>query len=443
VNRIGPCIRVPPPGPRSRELAARLAAVECPAFDARREAREAASGAEQAPIVYARGDGDLVEDADGNVYVDLTAGFGACILGHAPAAVTSPVKAALDRLPLALGDVYGSDVKVEAAEAIAALFHEPGARVLFGTSGADAVTAALKTAALATGRAGVLAFEGAYHGLSHGPLALCGLAPSFREPFAAQLGAHVRFAPYPASEGELDACMMQIRGELATRRFGAVVVEPLLGRGGCVAPPAAFLPALRAACDETSTLLVADEIWTGMGRAGALVASAGARPDVVCLGKGLGAGYPVSACVGRAGVMAAWGAHGGSAIHTGTHFGAPPSCAAALATLAEVRRLDLPARSAELGARFTASLATALGDRAHVRGRGLMIGVALADAARALAAARALLARGYIVLTGGARGDTLTLTPALTVDEGALEGFVTALDAVLGDGSGIPRDRIS
>ena len=426
-----PSIEVPPPGPRSRALAGRLAAVESPAFEARRGARAATSGAEQAPIVYARGRGANVFDVDGNRYVDLTAGFGALLLGYAPNVASEAARAATDELSLALGDVYPSELKVRACEAIAALFPEPGARVMLGLSGADAVTCALKTAALATHKPGVVAFEGAYHGLSYGPLAACGLSASFREPFAAQLGVPVTFAPYP-SQGDaaaLEECLAAVRAALKTGEIGAVLVEPLLGRGGCVVPPASFLPALRSLADEAGALLVLDEVWTGMGRSGAMLAStqSGVVPDLVCLGKGLGGGTPISACLGRARVMEAWGAHGGAAIHTGTHFGSPPACAAALATLEAVRELRLAERAAELGARWMEELAGV----APVRGRGLMVGVQLRDSAQALEVARTLLQRGYVVLTGGVRGDVLTLSPALTIAPELLSAFARELASVL------------
>lgn len=440
----GPEILVPPPGPRSRELSARLLAVESPAFEARRDARAAASGAEQSPIVYSHGVGANLYDVDGNRYVDLTAGFGALLCGYPPNTPESAAREALSTLPLALGDVYASELKVRACEAIASLFPEPGARVMLGLSGADAVTCALKTAALATKKPRVVAFAGAYHGLSHGPLAACGLAASFREPFAAQLGDFVSFAPYPSrsSSAGLDESLSSVRAALKGGDVAAVLVEPILGRGGCVVPPASFLPALRSLCDEAGALLVLDEVWTGMGRTGAMLACehAGVTPDVLCLGKGLGGGLPISACVGRGRVMEAWGAHGGSTIHTGTHFGAPPACAAALAVIDAVRG-GLAERAAEVGERWRAELESATtGTSVEVRGKGLMVGLALGGAgaeagsaggARALAIARALLARGYIVLTGGVRGDALTLSPPLTIDAELLGGFAGALRDVL------------
>ncbi|MBX3226374.1 MAG: aminotransferase class III-fold pyridoxal phosphate-dependent enzyme [Labilithrix sp.] len=416
-----PHVVVPPPGPRSRALAARLSAVESPAFDARRAAREELSGEDHAAIVYERGEGANVFDADGNRYVDLTAGFGALLLGYGPNAATEAAARAAADLTLALGDVYASEIKVRACEAIAALHPSPGARVMLGLSGADAVTCALKTALLATGKPAVVAFEGSYHGLSYGPLAALGFAPGFREPFAPHLGVPVTFAPYPAAEPELDASLSAVRAMLRRGDAGAILVEPILGRGGCVVPPASFLAELRALATESGALLVVDEIWSGLGRSGAMLASAPVVPDVLCLGKGLGGGLPISACVGSADVMAAWGGHGGTRVHTGTHFGSPPACAAALATLEAIASLRLPARAAELGEAWRSEL----GDAA--RGRGLMVGVRLADARAALAASRALLAVGFIVLTGGARGEILTLSPPLTIAPAQLSAFAAAL----------------
>jgi 4-aminobutyrate aminotransferase/(S)-3-amino-2-methylpropionate transaminase len=414
-------------------VAARLTAIESPAFAARRQSRAAESGEDQSPIVYARGAGSNVWDVDGNRYVDLTAGFGALLLGHQHPAVKAAVAAQNDTLALALGDVYGSDVKADLGEALVALFPAPGARMMFGLSGADAVTAALKTAALVTGRSAIVAFRGAYHGLSHGPLAACGLNEGFRRPFLGQLGIKATFAPYPASAAELDETILHVEAALVSGTIGAILVEPILGRGGCVVPPPEFLPRLRALCDRAGALLVVDEIWTGLGRAGAMLAcgEAGIVPDLLCLGKGLGGGLPISACIGTAQVMAAWADHGGTAIHTATHFGNPLACAAALATLETLRERDLAVRARYVGARFVERLERALGAEGRVVGRGLMIGVELADAGAALAAARKLLARGYVVLTGGVAGNVLTLTPPLEIEEPLLDGFADALREVV------------
>jgi 4-aminobutyrate aminotransferase / (S)-3-amino-2-methylpropionate transaminase / 5-aminovalerate transaminase len=418
----GPRIVSLPPGPRSRALSKRLSEVECPAFDARREARADASGEEQSPIVYERAFADTVADVDGNHYVDLTAGFGSLIFGHAYPGLEAVLLEQLQKLPLALGDVFASAVKVRATEAVAALYPEAGARVLWGLSGSDAVTAAMKTMILKTKRARILAFDGGYHGLSMGPLAACGLAPSFREPFQEVLSKHVSFLPYP-SEASLSAVLASVKNLLETRDFAGILVEPTQGRGGCLAPPPAFLEGLRALCTETASLLTCDEVWTGMGRSGSLLASASVLPDLVCLGKGLGGGYPVSACIGRSHVMEAWSERGGSTLHTATHFGAPMGCAAALFSIEEAKRLALPARAVRVGEQFRTKLESA---GFTVTGSAMMIGIPLPNA---LASARALLKQGYLVLTGGAQGGCLTLSPALTFDEALLDSFVSALSA--------------
>jgi 4-aminobutyrate aminotransferase-like enzyme len=414
--------------------------VDCPAFEARRNARSDLSGQGHEPITYARGRGANVYDVDGNRYVDLTAGFGALPLGHAPPAVARAVLAQQKRLSLALGDVYASDLKAPLCEALALLVPSKNARVMLGLSGADAVTAALKTAILSTGKPGVIAFRGGYHGLSYGPLAACGLAESFRAPFEAQLGGFVSFVPYPTEEAEKGRSLDIARGILRSGACGAVLVEPIQGRGGCLVPPHGFLQELRRACSEAGALLVADEIWTGLGRAGGWLATLDEHvvPDVVCIGKGLGGGLPISACIGTDAVMRAWGAHGGGAIHTATHFASPLSCAAALATLKELRQKRLPNRSRSMGQRWRRAIERAVAGRHALRvtGRGLMVGVHVdGGARRALSIARRLLAQGYIVLTGGVAGDVLTLTPPLNIPEDLLTAFVPALVASLTEGS--------
>ncbi|MCU0685746.1 MAG: aminotransferase class III-fold pyridoxal phosphate-dependent enzyme [Polyangiaceae bacterium] len=435
--QLPPAIVVPPPGPRSQALSARASALESPAFDARRAARGAASGVEQGPIVYAEARGANVYDVDGNRYVDLTAGFGAQLLGHGAEGPAQALSAQAGRLWQALGDVYASEQKVQLLERLAALYPEPGARVLLGQAGADAVTAAMKTALLTTGRPGVVAFEGSYHGMSYAPLAASGLRASYREPFREQLSERVRFAPFPRGGGEAERSLEAVRAALRGGEVGLVLIEPVLGRGGCVPAPPGFLAAIVQLAREAGALSAFDEIWTGLGRSGAwlLGPAEGAVPDLVCLGKGLGGGLPLSACVGRGEALSGWARGPGEVVHTATFHGAPLACATALALLDALEAGGLVERSARVGARWSEALAArGLPGVRAVRGRGLMIGVELGRGAEALAACRALLAEGYIVLSGGTSGETLTLTPPLTIDEGLLAGFTDALERVLGQG---------
>ncbi len=423
----------------SRSALARLEQVECPAFGRRRQDRQAESGAEMLPIVLSSGKGSNIFDVDGNRYVDLCAGFGALVLGHAATPVLRAIAGQAERLVQALGDVYAADAKVALLERLASLHPGVRPRVILGQSGSDAITAALKTARLATGKPGVVAFEGAYHGLGYGPLSACGVRPSYRIPFADQLNPRVTFAPYPRREADLDRALGAVEQALGAGDVGAVLVEPILGRGGCVVPPPGFLGGLAEAAHRHGALVIADEIWTGMGRSGAMVRSTavGAPGDILCFGKGLGGGLSISACIAAEDIMMAWAGDGGGegVVHTSTHAGSPLACAAAIATLDSLRFRKLPARALEMGVgareAFRAAL-EGLPGVVEVRGEGLMLGIELDGGERSLRAMKGMLARGYLVITGGARSEVLTLTPPLTIREERLADAAAALREVLG-----------
>lgn len=427
-----PRILTPPPGPRSRELSLQLARSEYPANAARRALREESSGVSQLPIVYATALGSNVVDADGNRYVDLTAGFGALLLGHNAQATASALQQQAGRLWHALGDVYSSDVKIELLAALAALAPFPEARVILGQSGADAVSAALKTVQLTTQKPAVIAFRGAYHGLSYGPLAVCGYRESFREPFLPQLNPHVRFVPFPWTAQDVPSALAALDDVLRLGDVGAVMVEPILGRGGCVPAPAGFLREVGERARASAALVIADEIWTGLGRSGAMLTSVeqGLEPDLICLGKGLGGGLPLSACLGTPAAMHGWTLGRGDVVHTSTFSGSPLACATALALLSELQRQGLPQRSVSVGKSWVYKIHARLqGTPGYVetRGAGLMVGVELASGALAFEVGRKLLADGYITLGGGRDYEALTLTPALTIDEGLLDHFTETL----------------
>ena len=384
------------------------------------------SGAPQDPIVWREAVGSNVVDVDGNVYVDLTAGFGVAALGHRPTAVVEAIREQSGRLPHALGDVDPSDVKIELLEKLAVFSGITDARVILGSHGADAIEAALKTAVLHTRRPGVLAFDGGYHGLSHGPLAICGYQPAFRAPFAAQLNPHVAFAPYPGPLESVALAMGRVRETYAQGRaqgleFGAVVIEPMLGRGGVTEPPTGFLAELADFTREIGALLVIDEIFTGLYRTGPrfLSREIGVEADVLCLGKALGGGMPISACIAREEVMASWGAPGGEAIHTATFLGHPLACAAALATLDEMESLHLGPLVARTG-RVLFEALRSLADRrplvTDVRGRGLAIGVELTTGAHVLRVMRRLLERGYLVIPAAPDASVLQIAPPLVLE---------------------------
>lgn len=432
------------PGPVSRTLARRLAGVE---------SRNVTRITEDGPIFWAAARGANVVDADGNVYVDLTAGFAVAAAGHANPRVAAALGAQAAVLPHGLGDVSPPEIKVRLLERLAALAPGELGVTILGSAGAEAVEAALKTALLATGRPGVLAFTGAYHGLTYGALA-CTWREEFRAPFAAQLNQGVRFAPYPyayrwAGSGDVVAASLaavrRLLDEAATSPLpiGCILVEPIQGRGGIVVPPDGFLAGLRRLADDRGLVLVFDEIYCGLGRTGRWFACEhdGVIPDVLVVGKALTGALPLSAAIGTRRVMDAWPPSAGEALHTSTFLGNPVSCAAALAQLSEIEERGLVARAAELGARLRRRLDGWIGRHAavgEVRGRGLMQGVELVRpggrepaGGLALRVADAALRRGVLLLTEGPRANVLAFTPPLVITEAQLDFAVDVVEEEL------------
>jgi 4-aminobutyrate aminotransferase-like enzyme len=237
---------------------------------------------------------------------------------------------------------------------------------------------------------------------------------------------------------------LSLRKIFRRENIGAILVEPIQARGGINIPPPEFLPLLRKLCDEHGALLILDEIYTGFGRTGKWFACehSGTVPDLICLGKALTGGFPLSACVGRADVMdAAWPASTGEAIHTSTFLGHPVGCAMALAQIAEIKKLKLAERAAELGKFLLTELASIqnskLKTQNSIRGLGLMVGVELnlpngkPATKAALAAIKKLLHRGYIFLPEGEHASVISFTPPLTITKAQLAKAVAELKTVL------------
>ena len=394
------------PGKSSRALLERLHRVEC---------AEVSAG--PGAIFWERAQGSNVWDADGNRYVDLLAGFGVAAIGHAHPEATAALQDQAAVLPHALSDVHPATVRVALLESLTRLLPGDLGAPILSASGSDAVESALKTALVVTGRAHVVAFEGAYHGLGLGALDATHAA-LFREPFAERLPQRTSFVPF----GDADAVRRAVRANSA----GAILVEPIQGRGGVHPAPPGFLADLRAIADDEDALLIADEIYTGLGRTGSWLACEhdGVTPDLVALGKALGGGFPISACAGRPHVMQGWGERGDEARHTSTHLGNPLGCAVAGAVLGVLEREDLAGRAADLGARWLADLRSALASLpcvTDVRGRGLMLGIELDTPGRAARAVVDALASGWILIQEGPDRRVLSLTPALNTAESLLE----------------------
>lgn len=452
--------RLPIPGPVSQALAARLALVEAPTVTDL-GAHRAEPGA-AAPIFWTEAQGARVVDADGHRYLDLTGAFGVSLAGHAHPRIVEALTQQAGRLIHGMGDVYPPEIKVRLLERLASL--SPWAREdqpqgILASAGAEAVEVALKTALLATGKPGVLAFEGGYHGLTLGALAATS-RQDFRSPFSSHLHPGVRFAPFPdqleaESEGKdpeqvVHASLRAVEQALEEaerngRPIGAVILEPIQGRGGVRVPPSGFLAGVAERARSAGALVIHDEIFSGMGRTGRVWASQWEEspPDLLCAGKAMGGGLPLSVCLGPARVMAAWPDSTGEALHTSTFLGHPLASATALAYLDLLDELPIPARAQSLGQALMGGLRDALqGIPAvrGVRGRGLFMGIVLdgpgAPAAAGVAVAREALARGIIVLPAGPLGQVVELSPPaiLTMDEvqTAVRGVADAIHAVIG-----------
>ena len=399
------------------------------------------------PIVWERAKGMRVWDDSGREYLDFTAAFAVAAAGHANPRIVVAGQRQMAKLLHAMGDVHPHALKADLARELSRLTFERLAKrigkTIFCNSGFEAVEAALKTAHLATGRTRVIAFEDAYHGLGYGALNATWRS-DFRSPFHGQIGGFASFVPFPRVRADLVKLEQRLATECRKHKVGAILVEPIQGRGGTNIPPAGFLKLLRKVCDQHGALLVCDEVYTGFGRTGQWFASEhfGVTPDILCLGKALTGGFPLSACVGSAAVMdRAWPKSTGEAIHTSTFLGHPVGCAMALASLRELKSRNLPARSAEMGQLFLDELkrlAKRIGRaRCQPRGLGLMLALELFhdDGSPAtdiaLGVVKRLLSDGFILLSEGAPANILAFTPPLTVGKLHITKLIRALGRAL------------
>ena len=422
------------------------------------------------PIVWERARGVDVWDATGKRYLDLTAAFGVAAAGHANPSVVRAGQGQMAKLLHAMGDVHPHALKARLVRELSRLTFERWSKMvparfagrakahsgktILCNSGFEAVEAALKTVFLATRKPGVIAFEGAYHGLGYGALNATH-REHFRSSFREQLGEFGFFVPFPAGPPvgqSLPTFRRPARGSLLAdvagriqelfrrRRIGAILVEAVQVRGGVNVPDGQFLKTIRELCDRNGALLILDEIYTGFGRTGKWFACehSGVIPDLICLGKALTGGFPLSACVGRADLMdAAWPPSEGEAIHTSTFLGHPVGCAMALAQIKEIEDRGLVARSAKLGRHLLSAISSfadaSLPLRVNTRGLGLLAGVELLTpdgrpaTAEALTLVKRLLHKGYLFLPEGEFSNVISFTPPLTIPQRRLDAAVSAL----------------
>lgn len=408
---------------------ARLQAVEC---------RDSSYGAQDPALVFARAQGSTVFDVAGNEYIDLCAGFGVMALGHNdPVVLYGMRKYLMDETTQpgvvhGMGDVYPSQPKVELLETLRSVLPAALTKGALALGGGQAVELALKTAMLATKKTGFIVFDGSYHGLDLGVLPLTS-RQDFKQPFLGWLHPeHVRSLPYGCDEQQLVKAIQAL--DAAGPGAAAVVVEPIQGRAGVRLPPKDWLASLRRVCDAHGVLLIFDEIFTGIGRTGKWSHAAKVPCDLICLGKAIGGGMPLSACFGTEAVMAAWPQNTGEAIHTGTFFGHPFSCFVGALTISEIRRRDLVARSKQVGAWWREHLQSELAALPlvkEIRGQGLMMNIELQTAGAGAQLMGDLRRLRVIALPSGPHGECLSFTPALNIAEELLkeatQGLKTAI----------------
>lgn len=411
------------PGPRTAALHAGLTQYE---------SQNVTYLGEEFPVFWESASGSTITDVDGNRYIDLTSAFGVASVGHSNPSVTAAIAKQAMSLMHGMGDVHPTEVRSRLLERLARLLPQGLTKTFLATTGSEAVEAALKTAVLATGKSRFLAYRGAYHGLSLGALMVSGIE-KFVEPFGEIVSSVTTLVDYPdAQRMTLDQAATQLEEQAGSwDDVAALIVEPLQGRGGCILPPKGYLAHLRRFCDQRGILLIVDEIYTGFGRTGYWFAceAEAVVPDIICIGKAMGGGFPISAAVARPQVMDVWPRSTGEALHTSTYLGNPMGCAAALATIDELERRHLPKRARDLGELLGSRLERLLAHESvvAVRGRGMMWGVQLRSAQEAYRLVKRVLARGVILLQAGPTGDVLSITPPLVIGESVL---IRALDII-------------
>lgn len=431
-----PYIHTPLPGPKARALIAADERYTSPSYT------------RDYPLVAERGYGAVIEDVDGNRFLDFTAGIAVCSTGHCHERIVRAIRQQSEKLLHMSGTDFYYRPQVELAQKLAEL--APGAgpkRVFFTNSGAESVEAAFKLARHHSGRQQMIAFFGAFHGRTMGALSLTGSKVTQRRGFAplVPLVHHIDFPnPYRAADGgsldSLNQLEELFKRTLPPEEVAAIIVEPIQGEGGYIVPPPEFHRELKALADRHGILYIADEVQSGMGRTGKMFASEhfGVQPDIICLAKGIASGMPLGAMIAKADIMD-W--EPGS--HASTFGGNPVSCVAALETIRLLEE-ELVTNAASVGDYLMGQLRelqerhALVGD---VRGLGLMVGMELvrdrvtkepAEEARD-ALAQAAFQRGLLLL--GCGRNTVRFCPPLVITREQVDIAVEILDEAL-DGLG-------
>ena len=434
----GPSLKTALPGPKAQAIIERDARVVSPSYT------------RDYPLVIARGEGAFVEDVDGNVFLDCTAGIAVTSTGHShPDVVAAIVEQAGKFLHMSGTDFY-YELQARLGEELSAIAPMPGPhRTFFGNSGTEAIEAAIKLARYHTKRQNLIAFFGAFHGRSMGSLSLTASKPAQRKGFMPLVPGvfHVPYAncyrcPVNATPDTCAAeCLRFLEEQTLVHvvppdEVAAIVVEPIQGEGGYVVPPNVFHERLRELTTKHGMLLVVDEVQSGMGRTGKWFAieHTGVQPDMVATAKGIASGLPLGVVIARSALMS-WP----PGAHASTFGGNPVACAAAMATIKLIRE-QLMKNVADVGVHLSAAVKELMKKHAligDVRGRGLMIGVELVRNRQTKERAtterdrvvRECFTRGLLVL--GAGQNAIRLSPPLVLTKEQADTAVRILDEAL------------
>src|SRR5262245_25323295 len=427
-----PWIRTELPGPRAAQLIATDEQYTSPSYT------------RVYPLAVERGYGAVIEDVDGNRFLDFTAGIAVCSTGHCHPRVVAAIQQQAGKLLHMSGTDFYYSSQGDLAKKLAQIAPGGGARrVFFTNSGAESVEAAFKLARYHTGRQHMIAFFGAFHGRTMGALSLTGSKVVQRRGFAPliPLVSHIDYAnPYRSEANCWQASLSQLedlfKRTVAPQEVAAIIVEPIQGEGGYIVPPVEFHRELRKLCDQHGILLIADEVQSGMGRTGKMFAMEhfGVAPDIVCLAKGIASGMPLGAIVARADIMD-WG----PGSHASTFGGNPISCVAALETI-KLLDEELMENARVVGEHLKRRLVELMGRHkliGDVRGLGLMIGAELVrDRATKEPASterdeivQSCFRKGLLML--GCGMSTLRFCPPLVVTKEQCDVAVEIIDGVL------------
>jgi len=386
-------------------------------------------------------------DVEGNRYIDLAGGIAVTGTGHNHPDVVAAVKAQLERFSHTCFQVTPYDVYVRLAERLNSVAPGPTPKkTIFLTTGVEAVENAVKIARKHTGRSGIIAFSGAFHGRTMMGMALTGKVVPYKAGFG-PFPAEVFHVPFPIEyhgvtvDDSLDAIQTLFKSDVEPSRIAAMIIEPVQGEGGFYPAPVEFLQALRKFCDEHRIVMIVDEIQTGFGRTGTMFACehAEVEPDLMTVAKSMAGGFPLSGVVGKAEIMDSVPPGGLG----GTYAGSPLGCAAGLAVLDVIEKENLCEKSRKIGETIQAwaiDLQAKNNAIGHIRGVGAMCAIELvkngdadspdADLTRAVAAEA--LAEGVLLLTCGVRGNVIRFLPPLTIDDAMLAEALTTLGDVIG-----------